>query len=29
MILKATSEYRVRILVSLLNHDNFSNEYLI
>jgi len=29
MILKATSEYRVFILVSLLNHDNFSDEYFI
>jgi len=28
MILNATPEYRVRILVSLLNRDNFSSEYL-
>ena len=29
MILDATLEYRVCILVSLLNHDNFSTEYFI
>ena len=29
MILNATSEYRVCILVSLLNHSNFSTEYFI
>jgi len=28
MILNAESEYRVCILVSLLNHDNFLTEYL-
>jgi len=28
-ILNATSEYRVCILVSLLNDDNFSTEYFI
>jgi len=29
MILDATLEYRVCILVSLLNRDNFSTEYFI